>query len=358
MTNEQPLTELPAVSVALATYNGSRFLWEQLDSLAMQTLLPAELVVSDDNSADNTRALVERFAAEAPFPVQLLPPGPRLGYADNFLRAARACSSPYVAFCDQDDVWLPAKLETCVRRLEHDRSVCSTHRHTLADASLQPRGLLNHRVEADGVHPPLTLPLYSNPFGNSMVFRRDLLDAVDIEFRSPQPGRPELPLSHDTWVYNIAASLGAMSHIAEPLVLYRQHGDNVFGGDWHPPGLVHRVAARIHVPLTTYREHEAYHRMLADGFTACSQHDDGPYATAAVQAAAAHGRAAQAMQARLDLYEAPVITRRWQARRKLQHLQAEPPRRLVQAKETVLGLCGLNGVTRRLLAPLAPSERI
>ena len=350
--------ELPPVSVALATYNGSRFLREQLESLATQTLLPAELLVSDDASIDDTRALLERFAGQAPFPVRLLPPGPRLGYADNFLRAARACLSRYVAFCDQDDRWLPVKLETCLRRLERDRSVCSTHRHILTDASGQPRGELHHRVAADGVHPQLTLPLYSNPFGNSMVFRRDLLDAVDLGFRPPQPGRPELPLSHDTWVYNIAASLGAVSHIAEPLVLYRQHGGNVFGGDARPSGLVHRVAARIHVPLTTYRELEAFHRMLADGFAACSQRGCGPYAAAAAGAAVAHGRAAQAMQARLELYEAPAIARRWQARRDLRHLQAEPPRRLVRTKETVLGLCGLSAVTSRLIAPLAPSERI
>ena len=342
--------ELPAVSVALATYNGARFLWEQLDSLAMQTLLPAELVVGDDGSADDTRALVERFAAEAPFP--------RLGYADNFLRAARACASPFVAFCDQDDVWLPAKLETCARRLERDGSLCSTHRHILTDAALKRRGLLQHRVAADGVHPPLTLPLYSNPFGNSMVFRRDLLDAVGIEFRPPQPGRPELPLSHDTWIYNLAASLGPMSHIAEPLVLYRQHGNNVFGGDERPPGPLRRVAARIHVPLTTYREHEAYHRRLAEGLADCAGREDGPYAVAAARASAMHDRAAHAMQARIDLYEAPVFARRWQARRELRVLQSEAPRRLVQAKETVLGVCGLNAVTRRLIAPLAPSQRI
>lgn len=345
------------VSVAMATYNGARFLPEQLGSLVTQTLLPAELIVSDDASSDDTRDIVARFAQTAPFPVRLLPPGPRLGYADNFLRAARACSSDFVAFCDQDDVWLPGKLETCLARLVQDRSVCSTHRHTITDAALQPRGILNHRVAADGVHDALALPLYSNPFGNSMVFRRDLLDAVAIAFRPPQPGRTELPLSHDTWVYNIAASLGPVSHIAEPLVLYRQHGNNVFGGDWTPPTGLRGLAARLHVPLTTYREQEAYHRMLAQGFAACAL-SDNPYAAAAARAAEAHRRAALTLQARLALYETPVMSGRWQARRELQRLQTARPSRLVRAKEALLGLCGLNPLMQRLIAPLAPTERI
>lgn len=349
--------KLPRASVAMATYNGARFLRAQLDSLAAQTLLPAELVVSDDASSDDTRNIVADFAKAAPFPVHLLPPGPRLGYADNFLRAATGCSSEYVAFCDQDDVWLPQKLETCLRRLVHDRSVCATHRHILTDAALEPRGTLNHRVDADGTHAQLTLPLYANPFGNSMVFRRDLLDAVAIAFRPPQPGRTELPLSHDTWVYNIATSLGPVSHIAEPLVLYRQHGNNVFGGDWKPPTGLRGVAARLHVPLTTWREQETYHRMLAQGFAACAM-SAAPFAAPAARAAEAHRRAALTLQARLALYETPVIRGRWQARRDLARLQTTPPGRLVRAKEALLGLCGLNPLMRRLIAPLAPSERI
>lgn len=68
----------PRVSVALATYNGERFLREQLDSLAEQTLLPAELVVSDDGSTDRTVAIVREFAGRAPFPVKLLKRGDRL----------------------------------------------------------------------------------------------------------------------------------------------------------------------------------------------------------------------------------------------------------------------------------------
>ena len=140
-------------------------------------------------------------------------------------------------------------------------------------------------------------------------------------------------------------------------MLYRQHGSNVFGGDWTPPTGLRGLAARLHVPLTTYREQEAYHRMLAQGFAACAL-SDNPYAAPAARAAEAHRRAALTLQARLALYETPVIRGRWRARRDLQRLQTAPPSLLVRAKESLLGLCGLNPLMQRLIAPLAPSERI
>src|SRR5688572_21775594 len=100
------------VSIALASYNGAKYIGQQLQSLADQTKPPLEVVVSDDGSTDGTPQVVERFAARAPFPVILLEQKARLGFADNFLAAAQACSGKAIAFCDHDDVWLPEKLAT------------------------------------------------------------------------------------------------------------------------------------------------------------------------------------------------------------------------------------------------------
>ena len=80
------------ISVAMATYNGERFLPEMLDSLAGQTRLPDELVIRDDGSSDSTLVVVQEFAARAGFPVRVLPGGDLLGYAQNFVTASRACS--------------------------------------------------------------------------------------------------------------------------------------------------------------------------------------------------------------------------------------------------------------------------
>ena len=98
------------ISIAMATYNGEQFLDEQLRSLNEQVTPPHEIVVCDDQSTDRTRDLLARFARKASFPVKLFTNDRRLGWRENFLRAARLCSSEYISFCDQDDIWLKEKL--------------------------------------------------------------------------------------------------------------------------------------------------------------------------------------------------------------------------------------------------------
>jgi glycosyltransferase involved in cell wall biosynthesis len=106
----------PSVSVALCTYNGARFLDEQLASLAAQTWRPLELVVCDDRSTDSTLAILAKFASTASFPVRIVQNGAWLGYKSNFKKAACLCQGELITFCDQDDIWLPTKLEVCCKK--------------------------------------------------------------------------------------------------------------------------------------------------------------------------------------------------------------------------------------------------
>ena len=87
------------ISIALATYQGERYLAQQLDSLVAQRLQPAELVVGDDGSTDGTMHIVRAFAARAPFPVRIHVNQERLGYRRNFIEIAGRCRSPLTAFC-------------------------------------------------------------------------------------------------------------------------------------------------------------------------------------------------------------------------------------------------------------------
>ncbi len=90
-------------SVAMCTFNGGRFLAEQLESIASQTRLPYELVACDDHSTDDTIAILKAFQANAPFPVQIVQNAMRMGSTRNFDQAIGMCSGDFIALCDQDD---------------------------------------------------------------------------------------------------------------------------------------------------------------------------------------------------------------------------------------------------------------
>ena len=106
------------ISVALCTYNGERFLAEQLASIASQTRLPDELICCDDGSTDGTVAVLESFAATVPFPVRIVRNERNLGSNENFAQAIFLCQGELIALCDQDDRWLPRRLEVEAQALD------------------------------------------------------------------------------------------------------------------------------------------------------------------------------------------------------------------------------------------------
>src|SRR6185503_21242379 len=106
------------LSIALGTYNGAVHLKEQLQSYATQTRTPDELVISDDQSTDDTTRLIEEFAAAAGFPVRLSVNESNLGIAKNFEKAISLCRGDVILLSDQDDVWHSDKLESVERIFE------------------------------------------------------------------------------------------------------------------------------------------------------------------------------------------------------------------------------------------------
>src|SRR5881275_3323550 len=108
----------PRISIALCTFDGAEFLWEQLESFLAQTRQPDELIVNDDNSVDETLELVERFAQNVPFKVSLQVNENTLGSTANFQQAVERCSGDFIFLSDQDDVWLPEKIEKMLAAFE------------------------------------------------------------------------------------------------------------------------------------------------------------------------------------------------------------------------------------------------
>ncbi len=215
MSGEAGSRPLGRLSIALATYNGARHLGEQLDSYLAQTRQPDELVVGDDGSTDGTLDLLRAFAARAPFPVRVTVNQPNLGPARNFAATIARCSGDVVFLSDQDDIWLPEKLETMVRFLAaHPRCLLATHDAALVDAAGVPLGpTLGRQIERAGG-----------------LAGRDLIAgccmAVDARLAALMQPMPRLR-EHDSWLAIAAEALDARGHLAAPLIRYRRHGSNV-----------------------------------------------------------------------------------------------------------------------------------
>ena len=227
----------------MATYNGAKYLDEQLRSLAEQTQLPAELVICDDGSQDGTLQIAAAFAATVPFPVHIHRNEQRLGYRANFMRAASLCQSELVAFSDQDDIWEPSKIETCARPFQ-DPEVLLTYHNALAfELNGREIGLVNNRAAPSATNPPLSLDPWLNGLGFTIVLRRDLLALDGLWSNSVDQYALEKPLAHDQWFFFLASALGNIAYIDDALVRYRQHDANLYGWErrWHRRSRITRL---------------------------------------------------------------------------------------------------------------------
>ncbi len=203
------------ISVALATYNGERFLQAQLDSFERQSVLPDEIVIGDDDSTDQTINILENFANSSSIRVKIERNINNVGYYENFYKTLRRCSGDVIFLSDQDDVWLDNKIETCLAALQNTGSLVVTHDAHLVDGALRPSSctMLEQIAQSGGGSEFALLT------GCCMALQRCMLD-----FITPSPSSP-----HDIWIGKIADILDARSIINEPLILYRRHGSNVSG---------------------------------------------------------------------------------------------------------------------------------
>ena len=154
------------VSVVMATFNGSRFIGAQLASLACQTELPAELIICDDGSSDDTIRIAKEFANTAPFPVHIYINAKKKGYRRNFIDAAKLCSAELIAFCDQDDIWRADKL-LCITRIfaDDDHVILAYHNARVVDFS----GSFVRRLLPDEARSFFCEPLGLDPWAYTLL---------------------------------------------------------------------------------------------------------------------------------------------------------------------------------------------
>ena len=256
------------VSIALAAYNGQRYIREQLDSFAAQTRLPDQLIVCDDGSNDRTVAIVEEFAASAPFPVTLTRNPKRLGYSDNFERAISLCDGDVIFLSDQDDVWFPEKIATALEAFAANPAAqVVINDQILTDEWLRHRGLTKlGNLRRAGKTSDAMIE------GCCTVLRREWAERLF-------PMSPRLhelvkigAMSHDRWINELAILVGRRIMIQRPLQYFRRTGTNATA--WvlsEPRQPTLRDIARerqASAPVDAWRRQidvlDAYERFLAD----------------------------------------------------------------------------------------------
>lgn len=209
------------VCIILSTYNGEKYLSQQLDSI-FQSAEDMEifLYARDDGSKDDTIQILEQYGKKNNIEVKI-DAGENVGSARSFLLAIRNCpKADYYAFCDQDDVWLPKKISTAVQQIGNTEQPilwCSDYQVTDADLNVMIPSALKQPIQDD-----VRSMFYNNVPGCTMVFNWALMQKL----RMVEISKIRM---HDIMAMNVALITGKIYFEKNSFVLYRQHGNNVLG---------------------------------------------------------------------------------------------------------------------------------
>lgn len=210
------ITTKPLVSIAMCTYNGERFLREQLDSLIAQDYRPLEIHIVDDQSTDNTWNILNEYAKCHDF-LHIHKNDTNQGVTKNFEKALTLCHGKYISFCDQDDIWLPHKVSTHIAEIGESSLTYSELSYINENGSPIPSP--KRKTNRLSGRCPLALLFHTCVTGHVALFKRNVLDHA-LPF-------PEGIQAHDHWVPFVAAGLNGLHTSDHVLSLYRAHDNNV-----------------------------------------------------------------------------------------------------------------------------------
>lgn len=212
--------KLGKISIAMATYNGSRFISQQLESIAKQTILPDEIIICDDLSTDLTCEIVRNFTENSSINVKILVNSSRVGVISNFERAISLCGGDYIFLCDQDDVWLPEKVSTVMDTFsKNPQCLVVIHDCISTDRDLAPQNssVMRSTQVLFGRNDEFIL-------GCCTAIRRTVFPLL-----FPFPEFVNQLQSHDGWIHFVGSQTNTRIVIESRLMLYRRHGRNTSG---------------------------------------------------------------------------------------------------------------------------------
>ena len=212
------------ISIAMTTYNGERFLREQIDSILFQTIAEWELVVCDDCSSDTTWTILNEYGKKDGR-IKIYRNETNLGFVKNFEKAVGLCAGEYIALCDQDDVWEKNHLEVLLNNIGSATGICGDAR-MLSENGNPTSDLISEReryfVNGTDADRLWRILFYGNPFQcASSMFRRELFEKA-----LPIPDGVEY---HDAWFNSFSCCMAGFAFNKQIVNNYRIHGNNASG---------------------------------------------------------------------------------------------------------------------------------
>lgn len=219
------------ICVLLSTYNGEKFLSEQLESIVAQQGCEVDVLVRDDGSSDNTSHILDEWQNQGKLKWYK---GPNLGYAMSFLELVKTAGDyDYYAFCDQDDIWLPDKLKTAIDTLEESNLPIKLY---CSNVQYYKDGIVCGSIhESPPYFDKYTCLLRNIAPGCSMVFDKELKNLLS-------ECTQKKIIAHDFWTFQVAVLLGHVYYDFHSNMLYRQHENNQIG---HKTAFVDRIRRRL-----------------------------------------------------------------------------------------------------------------
>jgi glycosyltransferase involved in cell wall biosynthesis len=215
----------------MCTFNGSDFVLEQLASIIKQKRPPDEIVICDDCSTDDTVDKIRHFDKCSDVKIKLCINDKNLGASKNFEKAIQLCCGDIIALADQDDIWLPHKLQLVERELMRDERIGAVFSNAfIVDENLEP---LHYTMwDVVGISKKKIRTLHTGYIFNC-VLNRFFITGATMAFRSRYK-RYIIPIPpiwfHDAWISLIISSVRLIKPIMSSLILYRQHQSNQIGG--------------------------------------------------------------------------------------------------------------------------------
>lgn len=244
----------PYIAILMATYNGEKYLREQIESIQRQTFSDWQLFISDDESTDSTFEIA-RSMAENDSRIHVGKNTGRHGARNNFMTLLTRVEATYYMFCDQDDVWLPRKIElTLGRMLQTEKETGSLpiviHTDlTVVDEVLRPTAPSFWALSR--IRPEL-LRTFTSQGGHFLATGCTMM--LNSAARNVSLPIAQEALMHDVWVtLRVLHAGGKVNEVAEPTILYRQHGGNTIGAQDTQHHYIRRRASRIGEVLRSNR---------------------------------------------------------------------------------------------------------